>query len=57
MKLENIKSEEDVSTFINGCLNDMDSMVSTKVETCNNIHRLIIFIIKKDRRKRKWAKG
>lgn len=49
MKIENIKSYEDVSAYIEGCLNDFEAMVSTKQETELHIHQLIIFLIKMDR--------
>lgn len=51
LKLEDIKSEEQVAQYIEGCLNDFDAGISTKVETENLILGLIIYLIKLDRSK------
>ena len=52
MKLEDIKSEEDVSRFIEGCINDFEAGIATKVQTELWIHRLVIYLLKLDRKKR-----
>lgn len=52
MKLENIKSEEQVAHYIQGCMNDFEAGISTKVETENHIHKLIMYLIKLDRKNR-----
>jgi len=53
MKLEDIQSEEMVAQYIEGCINDLDAGISTKVETSNLIMGLVIHMIKLDRRN-KW---
>lgn len=50
MTLEDIKSEEMVAQYIEGCLNDFESCIATKQETELHIHRLIIYLIKLDRK-------
>jgi len=49
LTLESIRSEEQVAQYIEGCINDFETGISTKVETENHIHRLIIYLIKLDR--------
>lgn len=51
MTLEDIKSEEDVARFIEGCLNDFESGIATKKETELWIHRLVVFMIKLGQKK------
>lgn len=51
MTLEDIQSEEDVSRYVEGCLNDMYFGVTGKQETEILIHRLMIYLIKLDRKK------
>lgn len=49
LKLEDIKSEEQVAQYIEALMNDFELGISTKVETENAIHRLVIYLIKLDR--------
>lgn len=51
MKLEDIKSEEHVAKFIEGCMNDFEAGIATKVQTELWMHRLIIYLIKLDRKR------
>ena len=51
MKLSDITSEEMVAQYIEGCLNDMEAGISTKQETELHLHRLIIYLIKLDRKR------
>lgn len=52
LKLEDIKSEEQVIQYIEGCLNDFEAAISTKVQTENYLNRLLIHLIKHDRKRR-----
>ena len=52
MEITDIKSEEMVSQYIEGCLNDLEAGISTKKETELLLHRLIVYLIKLDRTKR-----
>jgi len=52
MKLEQIKSEQDVETYIEGCLNDAMHGIAGKGETIGNMKNLIIHLINLDRSKR-----
>lgn len=49
MTLENIKSEQDVCSFIESCLNDFESGISTKEETDKNLHALILKLLTSQR--------
>lgn len=55
MELTDIKSEEGVARYIEGCMNDLEAGVSTKKETELLLHRLIVYLIKLDRTKRSIA--
>jgi hypothetical protein len=46
-----------VAQYIEGCMNDFEAGISTKVETENHIHRLIIHLIKLDRKNRSEVKN
>lgn len=45
MKAKNIKSIDDVSNYIEGCLNDFEEGLSDKDETSKNFHDLVTKII------------
>lgn len=46
MKLTDIKSNEDILSFIECCLNDYESGVSSKKETITNVVDLLLYIAK-----------
>jgi len=52
MKVEDITNEEDVSRYIEGCLNDLEFGLCTKYDTERYLHSLIIYLIKLERGKR-----
>lgn len=49
MKIEDIKSEEDVNTYIEGCLNDFENGVIDKPDASLLLTKLIISLVKRDR--------
>lgn len=57
MKVEDIKSEEQVIQYIEGCLNDMEAGLEFKHQTGKHINDLIIYLIKLDRSKDKRAEA
>lgn len=52
MKIEDIKNEEMVIRFIEGCLSDMELGIASKQETDTQMNKLIIYLINLDRKKR-----
>jgi len=52
MKVEDIKDESMVIQYIEGCLNDMEYGIASKQETDIHINKLIIYLIKLDRKRR-----
>lgn len=50
MKLDDIKNEGDIITYIEGCINDLESGISTKDETHWAIIHLISWVVQKDRK-------
>jgi len=51
MKLTDIQSTDDVVNFIEGCLNDFESNLSSKNETIGNIAELIAYCVAKSKEK------
>jgi len=51
MKIEDIKSNEQVLDFIEGLCNDLEAGVTTTAETKNQILRLVTYLIELDRKK------
>lgn len=45
MKAKDIKSVDDVSNYIEGCLNDFDEGISTKIETNKYLHELVVRVV------------
>lgn len=45
MKAEDVNSEDGILIFIEGCLNDFESGVSTKKETMDNILDLLLHCV------------
>ena len=46
MKVENIKTADDIERYIEGCINDFEAGISDKVETIIAIAELVIHIYK-----------
>lgn len=46
MEAKDIKSVDDVSNYIEGCLNDFSEGISTQEETNKYLHELIVQVIK-----------
>lgn len=51
MNVNEINSSEDILNFIEGCLNDFETGVSSKNETSGNIIDLIAYLTKKSNEK------
>lgn len=51
MKVEDIKSNQQVLDFIEGLCNDLEAGVSTTAETKNQILRLVNYLVNQDRKK------
>jgi hypothetical protein len=47
MKVENIRTADDVERYIEGCLNDFEAAISTKEETLVNIAELVVYVYNK----------
>lgn len=45
MKLEDIKSDEDILNYIEGCFNDFEAGVSTKAESMNLVLDLLLHCV------------
>ena len=46
MKLENVKTADDLERYIEGCINDFEADISDKDETKIAIAELIVYIYK-----------
>ena len=51
MKLENIRSEEDIIAYIEGCLNDLEFGISDKDDTILAISDLVVWAVKQERKR------
>jgi len=51
LNVKNIKSVDDIETYIDGCLNDFEFGILTKEETKEHIAELMLFITKKSNKK------
>lgn len=45
--LEQIKTDDDLLDYIEGCLNDLEAGISTKDETHRHLADLVLFVAKK----------
>ncbi len=52
MKVEQIKTPEDVERYIEGCLNDFEAGISTKKETMFLMAELVVHIYKKAKKEK-----
>ena len=52
LEIKNIKTLNDLETYIEGCLNDYKYGLSTQEETKNNIAKLISHLIKTQNEKK-----
>ena len=57
MKVENIKSTDDIERYIEGCLNDFESAISTKEETLVYIAELVVYIYKQAKKEQLMLGG
>lgn len=46
MKVEQIKTPDDIERYIEGCLNDFEAAISTKDETIVLLAKLVVYIYK-----------
>ncbi len=60
MKVEDIKTVDDMERFVEGCLNDMDAGIATKAETIRHLAdytvHIVQLVVTKQQNKQRKAK-